>query len=194
MSIVSKDLGSQFVFIKHNPRKGPVSLQSWLEKSEEYGPYYVNPSGELVQHHTRSFTKRCRFEDNYKPVGNNVPLKCLQTGSHAEGASLFYAPTPASTEPLKIQKEYSGMKLDHHETMVEEHVPHRPLDYNNLFNSGLRPSYRQSLASAVSEPSETEFRPEHFYKGNYKTRHPLGQVSDGPTVNYDVGFHGLYHA
>jgi len=184
MSVVSPHLADQFVLFKRHPRKGPVCAQAWLEKSEEFPPYYVNPHGELVQHHTRSFTRRPRFAENFKPVDNTVPLKCLQTGSHAEGASLFYASTPASTEPLSIQKEYTGMKVDHFETMVQEHTPSPAVDYHNLFGNGIRPAPRQSLARHVEEPSGSEFRPEHFYKGHYKN----------PTINYDVGFHGLYHA
>ena len=181
MSVVSSQLDTTFLMKRKRNGKA-VQFQPAELDYVAPPPYFVNPAGELIQIHHRSYTKNSAKPDlNTATHGTAVPLKCDQYGTHA-GNSLFYADTPAMTEPLKIELEYAGIKLDHHATMVEEHQHTPPLDYYNLYQ-GLRASPRQIIENQpTTEPAGMSFRPEH-----------LAKRSKLVGVNYNIGFYGLNH-
>lgn len=131
-------------------------------------PYCPNP---------RSFMRRKRNNavNASRPEGmyNNVPLKSMQEFSHAEGAALFNADTPAYMRRLPIREDRPReIFLTAYEDELD--VPfERMLEYN----MGIRPDIRSLPGQkAIPEPVGAVYRP--------NTRPAPERVA--PT-DYDIG-------
>jgi hypothetical protein len=178
MSVVSANLDF-LSLMKQSKHVGSVKYSPAFDPSENVPDYIIGPQKFGLKY--RSFLKRHHLDENTKTHGTSVPLKCDQYGSRPEGASLFNAPTPAFTVPLKIEKVMSNNPhvLDHHHFM-EDYNPEHFVEFD--YNNGLRARPRPIVNASPSEPSETSFRPEHFSK---RRSHHID------AVNYNLGFYGL---
>ena len=155
MSIVSRQLGDISI-VRNKARKGPVGRSATTDWEKDPPPFKIGP--ELIQLHTRSFTRRPLPQDK-NPITRvmGTPAKFLQYGSHVKGAALFFAPTPSHTTPVKVLRP-SGFVPHHHVVSEYDPIPMMARD----FSKGLSPQPRPLQPSAwvsPSEPTAQEYRP-----------------------------------
>ena len=86
---------------------------------------------------------------DFKPKNDIVPLKAMQEGSHAAGASLFNAPIFLIPEALR-QPIPRTNTIDVSDLMAE--MQDVPFDVPFNYNAGIRPGIRQVKGDAVEEP------------------------------------------
>ena len=178
MSIVSSHLG-EISITRNKARKGPVGRSATTDWETEPPPFKIGP--ELIQLHTRSFTRRPLPQDKH-PITRvmGTPAKFLQEGSHAKGAALFFAPTPSHTTPVKVLRP-TGF-VPHHHVVSEYNLP--PMMARD-YSQGLRPTPRSLQPSAwvsPSEPAANIYRPAKEVDLNRRS---------GVPVNYHVAEYGL---
>jgi hypothetical protein len=149
--IVSKDLGF-FVLNRPNSKKEKMiapqrqvgTIESVFGDSHTDLPYSTPHIHAGIPHcpELRSFTRRPQNKavNSSRPEGmfNNVPLKCDQEFSHAEGSSVFNAPAVPFMRRLPIREDKPREIFVSHYT--EEHdVPFEiPLDYERGIRPGMR--------------------------------------------------------
>jgi hypothetical protein len=167
--IVSQDLG--FFTIKRTnskkekmlaPQRRVGTVADVFGDSATDVPYSTHgQKGGLPQHpQLRSFTRRPQNKavNASRPEGmyNNVPLKCEQEFSHAEGASLFNAPSVPYMRRLPIREDKPReIFVSHFAEEVDVPYEH-PLDYE----AGLRPGMRRlPVQKMIPEPVGQVYRP-----------------------------------
>jgi hypothetical protein len=145
--IVSKDLGF-FVLNRPNSKKERMiapqrqvgQINNDFGSSSDDEPFSTHPQKAGIPH--RSFTRRPQNKavNSSRPEGmfNNVPLKCLQEFSHAEGSSVFNAPAVPFMRRLPIREDKPREIFVSHLT-EDVDVPFEiPLDYERGIRPGMR--------------------------------------------------------
>jgi hypothetical protein len=173
MSVVSDQLG---MFKIRTTKHVPIAVQYVKNDSGEAEPPDFTQGEQLP---CFNLSKRIRLPAlNMMPMhtGEFVPLKCHQQNSHAFGAALFNADTPAFTAQLDIESD----------------VPYPTGSYSNVgiskfpditpaipYNQGIQGT-RAIDFSNISEPTGAMFR-----KGVAKRRYVP------PHISYDTGIDEL---
>lgn len=174
MSVVSSQLG---VFKIGRTRHVPIAVQ--YDKNDSGMPEPADfTQGEQIP--TFNLSKRIRVPAlDLSPMhrGEFVPLKCDQQNTHALGASLFNAPTPAFTPQLDIESDvpyptqaYSNYGI----SKFPELAPRFP------YEAGIRGNNNPIKFDDVSEPVGASFR-----KGVREHRYAPSHLS------YDMGMDEL---
>ena len=104
---------------------------------------------------SRSIAKPFIYDEKHaKCVGGYVPLKSLQLGSHAEGASLFNAPVMLIPAPLMVPKDKESGFASDVERLMDD-VEDMPMMFPPPFayNDGLRSSRRSLHVDQILEPT-----------------------------------------
>ena len=167
--IVSQDLGF-FTIKKANSKKEKMiapqrqvgQIGNDFGSSSDDEPFSTRPQKAGLPYcpAPRSFMRRPQNKavNASRPEGmyNNVPLKCHQEFSHAEGASLFNADTTPYMRRLPIREDKPREIFVSH-YMEDYDVPfENPLDYE----AGIRPGLRRlPVQKEIAEPVGMVFRP-----------------------------------
>jgi len=142
--IVSKDLGG-FVLAAPRRKRNFKAVQRAVPDSSIVSetPRQV-PMFCISKHIAKPFIYNAEFT----PKGNTVPLKSMQEGSHAAGASLFNAPVFLIPEPLR--QPIPVARTMNIEAMY--HSPEVQFDKPVDYQAGIRPSVRSLKGDHVEEP------------------------------------------
>jgi hypothetical protein len=167
--IVSKDLGFFTIKKANSKREKAIAPQRQVGQigndfgsSSDDEPYSTRPQKAGLPYcpAPRSFMRRPQNKavNASRPEGlhNNVPLKSLQEFSHAEGASLFNAPSVPYMRRLPIREDKPReIFLSHYAHDYDVPFEH-PLDYEGGMRPGMR---RMPVQKDTPEPVGAVFRP-----------------------------------
>jgi len=148
MSIVSRLIDTQAPLAKKARVVGAVRQKSALEAPPQFSLPAQKPFFNLG---AKAMKPVSSDEKDYK-IGV-VPLKSLQHGSHAKGASLFNAPVAPAMMPLKVPV--------YHPTVIEGDMSYEvdvPFPTHE-FGQSIRPSVRDLIFSPIEAPSAPTYRP-----------------------------------
>jgi len=175
MSVVSRELG----FFNIVPTKH-IKMAVQYNKNDTDMPEPPDyTQGEQLP--TFNLSKRIRLPAlNLMPKQGTgldpMPLKSMQQNSHAAGASLFEADTPAYTAHLDMESDMPSIHRDTHKFAVSKFSESMP---DMSYNKGLGGS-REIDFSKISEPVGDTFR-----RG-------VGERRYAPThISYDMGMDEL---
>jgi hypothetical protein len=168
--IVSKDLGFFTLKPRNSKKEKMVAPQRQVGQiNNDFGsssddePFSTHPQKAGLPHtpHLRSFARRSQNKaaNMSRPEGmyNNVPLKCHQEFSHAEGSSLFNADSVPYMRRLPIREDKPREIFVSHFT--EEYDV--PFEHHLDYEGGLRPGMRRlPVQKEIPEPISIAYRPD----------------------------------
>ena len=143
--IVSSSLGAYDVIVGRKKRNFKAVQRAVPGSSIVSQTPRQVPMFNISKHIAKPFLYNAEFT----PKRDVVPLKCLQEGSHAMGASLFNAPVFLVPEALK-QPIPRTNTIDVSDLMAE--MQEVPFDVPFNYNAGIRPGIRRVKGDAVEEP------------------------------------------
>ena len=167
MSVVSRNLGA----FNLNPNLRVYTAPEVIPTFDDaYPGDYEQPP--QAANYSRTARNIRRPAIDAPPPPTNVPLKCFQENSHAEGASLFNAPVNGPiaklNTPIDIMKTKSAQGLtsesiragfqDYHKATGVYGAPHTVQTLDGLVR-GYRQVPLPLKVSQVSEPSANMYKP-----------------------------------
>jgi hypothetical protein len=175
MSVVSRELGYINIFPTKHIRTAVQYVKN--DSGEPEPPDYTQ--GEQMP--CFNLSKRISIPAlNLMPKQGSgldpIPLKFMQQNSHAAGASLFEADTPAFTAHLDMESDMPSIHRDTHKFAMTKYIDAAP---DMSYNKGLGGT-RPIDFSNISEPTGDMFR-----KGVPERRYAPSHIS------YDMGMDEL---
>jgi hypothetical protein len=120
--------------------------------STEQPPQFALPPQKPFVNLFAKIRKCVNDNTNISAAIGKVPLKSMQVGSHAAGASLFNAPVATAMVPLKVP--IYSVPIFEGDMTEEVDMPFT----NYKHGKSLRPSMRELIPSKISEPVGMTYR------------------------------------